>query len=188
MLKEIDVKRAFYQTEIKRILEDDPTTLVVDEFGLFNGKSRVDVAVINGKLHAYEIKSASDRLDRLIKQQENYNKIFDKITLVADARHVAEAVKIVPPWWGLISVTNEDGVAALNEIWPARQNFGQDPYALCQLLWREEVYKLLRSNGLSSGIYKKRRKILWKKLAQSIDLEELKGMVRTAIKTRTDWR
>jgi hypothetical protein len=56
-MREIDVRRALYKSEIRRIVESDPTSLVVDELGVMEGKYRVDVAVINGRLHGYEIKS-----------------------------------------------------------------------------------------------------------------------------------
>jgi hypothetical protein len=36
-----------------------PTTLVVDELGLEHGKCRADIAVINGHLIGYEIKSGT---------------------------------------------------------------------------------------------------------------------------------
>jgi len=43
----------------------DPDTLVVDELGLKHGKCRADIAVINGHLMGYEIKSDDDSLRRL---------------------------------------------------------------------------------------------------------------------------
>ena len=73
----------------------------MDEFAILEGSGRIDVAVVNSKLHGYEIKSAVDTLERLPSQQESYSKVFDRITLVADERHIPEAVKILPPWWGL---------------------------------------------------------------------------------------
>jgi len=45
-----------------------PDTLVIDELGLVQAKSRIDVAVINGYIHVYKIKSARQTLSRLDKQ------------------------------------------------------------------------------------------------------------------------
>ena len=43
----------------------DPSALVLDEFGLACSSARVDLAVVNGCLHGYEIKSDVDSLARL---------------------------------------------------------------------------------------------------------------------------
>src|SRR4051812_32014446 len=45
-------------------------TLVIDELGIAHAKARIDVAVINGCLHGFEIKSAADTLTRLPRQLE----------------------------------------------------------------------------------------------------------------------
>ena len=47
-----------------------PNTIVVDELGLSHAKARIDVAVINGCVHGYEIKSSLDTLNRLPAQLE----------------------------------------------------------------------------------------------------------------------
>jgi hypothetical protein len=94
-MKELDVRRLLYQTEIKRVLTANPKNRVVDELELVRGEVRIDVAVIGDIMHGYEIKSAKDNLLRLPNQQLHYGKVFEKMTLVADERHVDEAVKIV---------------------------------------------------------------------------------------------
>lgn len=187
-LKELDVRLALYNHEIKAILTDHPSSLVVDELGLMEGAFRVDLAVINSRLHGYEIKSYSDNLDRLPSQQNTYNKIFDRMTLVADERHVAKAVEIVPQWWGLISSRTTKGVTVLNEIWPSRQNLEIDPYALSQLLWREEALDALRQRGLDRGVRTKPRKIIWQAVAACLTLDEIRTVIRHKLASRKDWR
>jgi hypothetical protein len=188
MMRELDVRQALHATEVRRILDQDPSSLVVDELGLFEGKYRIDVAVINGKLHGYEIKSRMDNLDRLPTQQESFSRIFDRMTLVADEKHVARAVTIVPPWWGLIAVSFKDGAPHLNEIWPSRQNLNVESHALCQLLWREEALQLLRDLGLASGLGTKSRTLMWKLLAKVLEPDELKHAVHRILKARRGWR
>ena len=187
MMRELDVRQALHKTEVRRILEADPSSLVVDELGLFEGKYRIDVAVINIKLHGYEIKSRLDNLDRLPTQQDSYSRIFDRMTLVADEHHVARAVTIVPPWWGLIAVSMKDGVPHLNEIWPSRQNLNVEPHALCQLLWRDEALQLLKDLGLASGLRTKSRRLMWRALAAVLAPDELKIAVHKALKARQGW-
>ena len=60
----------------------EPDTTVIYELGLCQGSARVDLAVIDGQLHGYEIKSERDSLRRLRAQADLYNKVFDRVTLV----------------------------------------------------------------------------------------------------------
>lgn len=187
-MKELDVRLALYNHEIKGMLAAQPGSVVVDELGLLEGSFRVDLAVINSRLHGYEIKSFSDNLDRLPLQQLTYSKIFDRMTLVADERHVAKAVEIVPQWWGLISSRTTKGVTVLNQIWPSRQNLDIDPYALSQLLWRDEALDALRQRGLDRGVRTKPRKVIWQALAACFTLEEIRAVIRQKLAGRKNWR
>jgi hypothetical protein len=64
---DFDIRLALHAKRLRR-LKTHPNTLVIDELGLAHAKSRIDVAVINGCIHGYEIKSDKDTLDRLSKQ------------------------------------------------------------------------------------------------------------------------
>lgn len=187
-MKELDVRRLLYQTEIRRVLGDKPGSRVVDELELLRGVVRVDVAVINDMLHGYEIKSAADNLMRLPTQQEHYGKVFEKMTLVADERHIEEAVKIVPQYWGLIAVGMKDGKPHSYEVWPAMTNRSLDKLALAQLLWRDESLELLDYFDLATGIKSKPKKILWQTLARNLTVEQLKTFVCFKLRSRKGWK
>lgn len=187
-MKEQDVRSLLYQTEIRKIIDEKPATRVVDELVLLRGAVRVDVAVINDCLQGYEIKSASDNLVRLPVQQAAYRKVFEKMTLVADERHVQEAVKLLPLCWGLIAVGLRDGKPHANEIWPALRNRELDAQALAQLLWREEAIELMEYFDLARGYHDKPRKVLWKVLARNLSCDQLKGFVCYKLRTRSSWR
>ena len=60
----------------------DADTVIIDELGVCRGKVRVDVAVVNGMLHGYEIKSDRDNLRRFSGQVDFYGKVLDRATLV----------------------------------------------------------------------------------------------------------
>ena len=51
-----DVRQAVKDKILKAHI-NDPSTLVIDELGLDHGRNRVDIAVINGELHGYELKA-----------------------------------------------------------------------------------------------------------------------------------
>jgi hypothetical protein len=110
------------------------------------------------------------------------------MTLVADERHVEAALKIIPPWWGLIAVSMREGTPFLNEIWPSRQNISVDPLSLSQLLWREEALQILKDLGLAAGVRNGSRKLMWQLLTAVLSLDELRAAVSRKLKERTDWR
>ncbi len=60
--------------------ECDHDTKVVQEMGVWNGTVRIDIAVINGELGGFELKSDSDNLLRLPAQAELYSRVFDRMT------------------------------------------------------------------------------------------------------------
>src|SRR5688572_19542885 len=87
-----------------RHLSTRADTIIVDELGLAHAKGRVDVAVINGCIHGYEIKSPRDKLNRLDSQIELYRRTLHKLTLVAARKHVPEVLDRVPEWCGVLEV------------------------------------------------------------------------------------
>src|SRR6266545_1019727 len=72
-------------------------TVIIEELGVCRGQARIDLSVINGSLHGYEIKSDRDSLQRLRNQAELYGKVVDRATLVLGSRHLPEACSILPP-------------------------------------------------------------------------------------------
>jgi hypothetical protein len=185
---DFEIRAALHAEWIKPKYLQQPGSRTVDELVLMRGKHRIDVAVLNDEFHAFEIKSANDNLDRLPQQQACYGKVFDRISLVIDERHVENAVSIVPPCWGLISVSKRGDRACFNEIWPARRNYQLDALSLSELLWREEAINVLAERNLARGFRSKPRKILWKAIAEKVPVHELRDAVRETLKARTEWR
>lgn len=186
-MRDIDVRHALLSQEIAQICANDSSTCVVQELGILQGAYRIDIAVINGRLLGYEIKSKSDTLERLPAQQENYSRVFDEITLVVDEHHAVGAHKIIPEWWRIIVVSG-DRVPVFTEWRLSRQNPSIEPFALCQLLWKEEAIGLLAAQGITKGFNSKPRNVVWRTLSESMDLESLRQAVRECLKSRQSWR
>lgn len=163
-------------------------TLIIEEMGLCQGISRVDIAVINGEINGYEIKSESDTLERLPGQVEIYSQVLDNVTLVAGKNHLNKIYDIIPKWWSvLIAEYQQDKV----KIYKEREGYSNpsvNPFSLAQLLWREEALEILNRFDIAKGLQSKPRRILWEKLAQYFSVPELKSLVRDKIKSRTSWR
>jgi hypothetical protein len=158
---------------------------IVNEMGLCLGATRVDVAVVNGSLHGYEIKSDQDTLARLPAQVDLYSRVLDYSTIVCGTRYIGKIRDIVPAWWGIIEVSSPDGVVAMARRRKARRNRICDPIAIAQLLWRDEAAAALISRG-ERVMSRETRWNLWDRLAQW-PLPELQLTVRTQLKVRPQW-
>lgn len=175
--------RAALTNDLRRQFAGDK---IVSEMCLCLGATRVDVAVINGSLHGYEIKSDRDTLNRLPAQVELYNKVLDYSTIVCGPRYASKISDLVPDWWGVVEVhAAEDDAVVLRSRRKPRKNGICDPLAIAQLLWRDEAAALLIGRGETV----KRRETrwnLWDRLA-TWPLRDLQLCVRSQLKVRPLW-
>jgi hypothetical protein len=163
---------------------DEADTVVIEELGLCRGQVRVDVAVVNGLLHGYEIKSDRDSLRRLGVQVEVYGKVFDQATLVVGNRHLAEALDIVPTWWGVLHVHPTAEGLHVKTVRRARKNPGRDPRALVELLWLDDAIALLEERNGARGVRGKPRRIVWDRVCDHFGVDEIAASVRAKLKAR----
>ena len=142
-MREFDVRTALHETELASH-RTEVDTLIIDELGLGHGRVLVDIAVINGFIHGYEIKSERDSLERLPKQVSAYSSTLDLATLVVCQNHLERAMILLPPWWGIKIVSLDDaGRVSFADKRPAVLNRHIDAFALACLLWRDEALRLL---------------------------------------------
>lgn len=168
----------------------DSNTRIVEEMGIWSGSVRIDLAVINGELHGYELKSDRDTLERLPFQADLYSRVFDRVELVVGARHSDKAAKLVPKWWAISVATMNNGSVHLRPMigYPGGKNPNPEPYLVAQLLWKEEAVAILDAHGLATGFRSKRIRVLHERLAASLTLAELSKEVREALKRRpSEW-
>jgi hypothetical protein len=158
---------------------------IVNEMGLCLGATRVDVAVINGSLHGYEIKSDRDKLNRLTTQIELYDKVLDYSTIVCGPRYVDRMAALLPSWWGIFEARDDGDMRVLSRRRTARKNPTCDRLAVAQLLWRDEAAALLVKRG-EAVRSRETRWELWDRLAEW-PVRELKLHVRTQLKVRRGW-
>ena len=167
-------------------------TLVVEELGLCQAQARVDIAVVNGRLEGWEIKTVADSLARLPRQEEVYSRVFDRVWLVADARHVPDALGLIPEWWGVLRIESRDGRCDFRQVRRSLLNPAVDLTSLVRLLWREEVLAELTALGAADGLTRAPRAVLWDALASSVpsrcSTRHLQTRVREVLRSRTGWR
>ena len=182
-MRDIDVRAALLRRLHDSHSQDD--TRVVEEMGIWSGSARIDVAVINGELSGYELKSDRDSLARLPSQVDIYNKVFDRVTLVVGPRHAAKATAIIPDWWGVLSARPCATQLSLHVIKRARKNKAIDPSILVQLLCKSEVLEILDRLGLAEGWRSKSMRAVQDRLVNHLPLRLLRLHVRSALKTRS---
>lgn len=182
--------RVVLRGNLKDRYRNDSETAIFEELGVAHGAARVDIAVINGIMHGYEVKSDLDTLRRLPEQMNKYNSVFDQVTLVVGQTHLHEAIKLVPDWWGIkiAKITDSNGEISFSNIREAEENPDQDIVAIAGLLWREEALSILEEIGRADGVRSKPRKVIYERLAEALSGKTLKAKVREQLCSRTNWR
>jgi len=167
----------------------DKRVRVIEELGVHHGDARIDIAVVNGILHGYEIKSDQDTLQRLPGQINVFNSVFDKVTLVVGKSHLYDAINMVPDWWGImVAKTDVNGNIVFSLIRKGESNKEQDSVSVARLLWREEALRILEEVGEANGLYSKSREYIYEKLSKVFNKKTLKAKVRERIFFRSEWR
>jgi hypothetical protein len=179
--RDVDIRKALLANlEVK--YSDSSHDLIVEEFGCKT--ARADVAVINGFLHAYEIKSDSDSLDRLPSQIDAYQGVFEYVTLICGRRLLERARTAIPKWWGLQRAEFRDGGVLIHELRTAKPNPNQNPFAVARMLWKTEALAVLRRFGHRGVTSRCTADEVWNAVAAQVPITELTNEVRQAIKAR----
>lgn len=187
-MNETELRSAVKRKVLARYV-NDPDTRILHELGLRHGAARIDIAVVNGIVHGFELKSDLDNLRRLPNQIKVYSSVLDKVTLVVGSRHAKEAERMVPQWWGIkVAVVGARGGFDFADIRRAAKNPLQDTVAVCRLLWREEALTLLDELGQARPLWHKPRALIYARLAEVAGLELVLERVRRQLKSRIDWR
>jgi len=182
-----DIRTALRKKYLQQYYRD-PNAKVVEELALFANRARIDIAVINGHLVGYEIKSDRDTIVRLPDQMAVYGQIFDKITVISGPKHVGKLLEFLPNYCGLFVAEPKNYEIELTTIIKPTQSTEQSGFMLASLLWHEEACLLLKSIGLGKGVRKKRISVLWQELANNFTVENLTANIREIIKARQAWK
>ena len=172
-----------------RSFRQDLDSLVLQELGLAHARVRVDVAVLNGVLHGYEIKSDRDNLNRLEIQLEIYQQALQKLTFVVAERHASNVIDIAPDWCGVLVVRRGPRGGLHFEV---RRQSSRNPkvnrFIMAHLLWRDEVQSILASRGAPKSTLRMARAKLYEHLVEDVSESELVVLIKSAMERRKAWR
>ena len=166
--------------DLHRACED---TSILHELRIPRPSARIDVAVVNGELCGFEIKSDVDSLVRLSRQVRAFNSIFDRVCIVTTERHIDEAQRVIPPWWGIIVPDIGSDPNGFRSLRPTLENPGTDVEAMLHMLWHRELLDILRNYGLG-GFKRKRRQDSIDALLHSVSEADIKTEIRRILKVR----
>ena len=185
---EREIRQALLMKHLRAFRRRDDT-LVVRELGLAHARSRIDIAVINGVIHGFEIKSALDGLGRLSDQLAVYSRSLQKLTLVVAPRHLDRVTKMVPPWCGLLEVlVGRRGGLTFKSFRRPSRNPEIDQFVVAHLLWRDEAQGILAEKGIRGSDLRAPRRELYRKLVDLVSESELTALIKVAMERRQSWR
>jgi hypothetical protein len=163
------------------------STKIVDELHLSCTSSRIDVAVVNGYFHGFEIKGASDNLKRLPDQIEGYSKVFDYLTVVTEEEHLNKILDITPEWVGVMCCSKLNSSIKFKSVRKPQKNKSTEPVYIAKLLWRDELLEILNEYKIKHR-KSDRNWLLCEQLCISVKKELVSTIVRDKLKQRNCWK
>lgn len=168
---------------VDKIMSEDHSARVFHEFQLCRGAGRADLAVVNGTMAGFEIKSEKDTTDRLSLQVENYDRIFNYSTAVIAGKHIRNARKVLPRRWGItVAYHCGDGIGFDQVRKPTGNR--TDPHMQIRILWKTELVAALREVGCEAR-HDEMVIRLWDMAARSMTRKQISYAVRAALKARS---
>lgn len=182
-MRDFDIRNILRNTLLNKYY-GDKTSRVVEELDIPTARARIDMAVINGYMHGFEIKSANDTLNRIPTQIEAYTKVFDFLSVVTEVKYEQKLIKLLPDWVSIYTC-NIDG--EINLIQKGGRNCQKNAFNIAKLLWRQELITILNDHGIK---YRKsdRNWLLCEALSNNVEIEKLAKLVREIMKQRLDWK
>lgn len=180
--------------EDKRLLEPDLKALIIskvidnkknkintiiNEFTVSSFTRRVDLAIIkNNELHAYEVKSSADTLERLDGQIKEYIKHFDKVTIVADSKHISKILNITPEYISVWEV--KDGKIKIKRR--GRKKIITDKSVFIKYFSLNDLYKIIKNENIKINNNNNRDDL--EALAITISIGKLREYAINTIKSK----
>lgn len=159
-------------------------TEILHELKMPRPSARIDLAVVNGSLAGFEIKSDADSLVRLPRQIAAFSCIFDHVCLVTTERHCDHALSIVPEWWGVWIFRDRGQRRKFSVEVKGRRNPSVDIEAALHLLTRNEMLELLDNSGIDKVPQKLKRDALVRFCLSSLSVRPLMAEVRRVLRRR----
>ena len=120
---------------------------VLEELHVHNGSAIADVVTLHSEAHCYEIKGATDRIERIAVQGTYYNTAFRRITLVTTECKLRRALKLAPQFWGIMVAVEDGNAIRFRHSRAAQLNPHFERQSAAMTLWKSEMLELVSEAG-----------------------------------------
>ncbi|MDC4753649.1 sce7726 family protein [Acinetobacter baumannii] len=163
--------------------------ILINELGFWNKDPestvdcsfRADLALANGRLVGFEIKSQKDSLKRWTSQMIAYNNVFDEIWLCSHGKHLHRALDITDKHIGVLAVDDSGSITVVRY---AAENRKLNFYDLSGLLWKEELLAFASLNNIIEVKSRMTKNEIRDILSKCSNLNKLKPYVLQKLKER----
>ncbi len=114
---------------------------------MHSGRAIADVVTLHSEAHCYEIKGATDRIERIVAQGTYYNTAFRRITLVTTECQLRRALELAPRFWGVLVAIKDGDVIRFRHVRAAQLNPGFERQSAAMTLWKAEMLELVSQAG-----------------------------------------
>jgi hypothetical protein len=161
----IDLNDATIREALLRKLERQKSRprAVLQELHVHNGKAIADVVTLHSEAHCYEIKGASDRIERITAQGVYYNAVFRRITLVTTECNLRRALRLAPRFWGIMVALEQGEKVRFRHVRAVRRNPRFEKQSAAMTLWKSEMLELVQEPGAE----RKPRRLLAELIAET---------------------
>ncbi|WP_374540771.1 sce7726 family protein [Sphingorhabdus sp.] len=125
-----------------RLQQHESEIRLIHEFVIPRPSARIDLALINGRISGYEIKSDVDSLSRLPAQMHSYSKIFEHLSFVTTERKSKSILQKTPEWCGVITISREGRFKTLRKM---KLNRNVDAKCLLYSLDKVSIGKIVKT-------------------------------------------
>lgn len=163
--------------------------ILINELGFWNKDPestvdcsfRADLALANGRLVGFEIKSQKDSLKRWASQMTAYSNVFDEIWLCSHGKHLHRALEITDKHIGVLAVDDSGSITVVRY---ATENTKLNFYDLSGLLWKDELLSFSSLNNIIEIKSRMTKNEIRDVLSERSSLTELKPYVLQKLKER----
>lgn len=163
--------------------------ILINELGFWNRDPestvdcsfRADLALANGRLVGFEIKSQKDSLKRWESQMTAYSNVFDEIWLCSHGKHLHRALDITDKHIGVLVVDDSGSISVVRY---ASKNKKLNFYDLSGLLWKDELLAFASLNKIEEVKSRMTKNEIRDILSTNSNLEDLKLYVLQKLKER----
>ncbi|WP_422402611.1 sce7726 family protein [Pseudomonas sp. GZD-209] len=180
MLSEREIKVLLIDWLYEKGLVED--AVIISEMVVANWSRRADIAVANGRLYGFEIKSHFDTLKRLPGQIESFQEHFDKVVVVAASKFISSIESQYSEDIGILEVFVQSGRPRLRQVRAGRIREVKSVARLTSLITKVELERFLKVTGITYPMGAARAELAAQCGARH--LQKLRAYVLSCIKNR----